>query len=845
MASPFTIFRRHQKVMIAVLGVLAMFAFVFLPIIMKTDDSPTQVNAVVVQTKKYGDLRQSDLARLIRERRAMVGFLTRVHQAVVEAQGKGTMIESFVNVLGNSSEQSVVDTWLRVQDAKRLGMQVSDEAINQFIKQLTEDRVPTHELKTILKNAEIGQLQLFEMMRHELLAMRLQETFFTSLGGTTPAQRWDYYNRLKRMATVEVVPVPAANFLADVKDPDEKTLLAFFEENKDKYASPYSPEPGFREPHRIAVNYLKAEYAKFLSPSTVTDEEVRQQYEKKKDLYDQVLKNSVIQPPATTTEGAETKTPETTEKAPATTEKTPEATEKTPEATEKAPEAAEKTPDAMQETPPAAEKAPETTEETPKAAEKSPENAEPMPEAAQKDSSQGEPPTTPQDAPAAAPGEKQPAESSDKTSSVESESPFKLATFLQEKSADPKTAASDATAPAAGQPAAPMPAGETAPPVAGAEPAAGSTPPAEGGAAAMPEPTIEPTPQTPPGTVATQPGGEKKDDIVSGMIGQVIRRQVAYERTQAVITEVQDKVQAYLRKRTVTKANQAPGAEKVDLAKLDEEFAKSIATLGGEKGLVFGRTPPVASDVPRLMSQFEATDYEIGRTFIDNKVPFTDFAFVENRPLYVTAMAMDNDGNYYLFWKVEDAAQRIPKLEDPGVKAQVVRAWKMQKARQLAVEAAKELAAKARKQDALLKDSIGSLPGVKVAESKPFSWMTYGAVPTMTSPRTPPRLTDLSPTVELAGPDFMRAVFSLKKGEVGTAVNHPETIAYVVRVTEMNPSENVLWAQFESDNYATYAEIARGDQFQMVRAWQKELVDDAGLKWLQKPDESQEQPEQE
>jgi len=293
----------------------------------------------------------------------------------------------------------------------------------------------------------------------------------------------------------------------------------------------------------------------------------------------------------------------------------------------------------------------------------------------------------------------------------------------------------------------------------------------------------------------------------------------------------------------VTKANQDRGAEQVDLAKLDAEFAKSIELFGAEKGLIPGRTPPLDPGAPRLMSQFEAGDYEIGRTFVDNKTPFADFAFVENWPLYVTATAMDNDGNYFLFWKVEDAEQRIPKFEDPGVKDQVVRAWKMQKARSLAAEAAKELAVKARKQDTSLKDSIGALPGVKVAESKPFSWMTYGAVPTMTSPRTPPRLTNLAPTVELAGPDFMRAVFSLNKGEVGTAMNHPETIAYVVRVAEMNPSENVLWAQFELDNYSTYADIARGDQIQMVRAWQKELIEDAGLKWVQKPDQSQDQPQ--
>ena len=35
MASPFSIFRKNQKVMLAVLTLLAMFAFVFLPIVLQ------------------------------------------------------------------------------------------------------------------------------------------------------------------------------------------------------------------------------------------------------------------------------------------------------------------------------------------------------------------------------------------------------------------------------------------------------------------------------------------------------------------------------------------------------------------------------------------------------------------------------------------------------------------------------------------------------------------------------------------------------------------------------------------------------------------------------------------
>jgi hypothetical protein len=66
MASPFRIFRKHQKQMLAILTVLAMFAFVFMG--QKGCDygmSRGPANPVVVTTSQFGSLRQSDLQNMI------------------------------------------------------------------------------------------------------------------------------------------------------------------------------------------------------------------------------------------------------------------------------------------------------------------------------------------------------------------------------------------------------------------------------------------------------------------------------------------------------------------------------------------------------------------------------------------------------------------------------------------------------------------------------------------------------------------------------------------------------------------------------------------------------------
>ena len=59
----------------------------------------------------------------------------------------------------------------------------------------------------------------------------------------TPGQRWDYYNRLHCMATIEAIPLAVADYVKDVDDPSENELKKFFEENKERLPNPASARP--------------------------------------------------------------------------------------------------------------------------------------------------------------------------------------------------------------------------------------------------------------------------------------------------------------------------------------------------------------------------------------------------------------------------------------------------------------------------------------------------------------------------------------------------------------------------------------------------------------------------
>jgi len=277
MASPFSVFRKHERWMMAVLGVMAMIAFVFFDPLFGMRSGPGGNDPVVAETTLYGDIHETELARMLGARALANRF---AQQTIAMAYGFAPQ-----GYFGSETERSVVDTMLLARKAEQMGMRMTDEEVTRFLQLLSDNRVTGDQFTEIL-NGITGRRgnrrQLYDALRTELLAQRLTANFAGSQQAT-PAERWESYQKLNSRAKIEAVPVAVADFVDKVGEPDNTAIQTLFDNYKELEPVPGSPSPGFKIPAKVAVQYLVADYEKFEDPSAVTYDEIVNEYEKSKD----------------------------------------------------------------------------------------------------------------------------------------------------------------------------------------------------------------------------------------------------------------------------------------------------------------------------------------------------------------------------------------------------------------------------------------------------------------------------------------------------------------------------------------------------------------------------------
>ena len=288
--------------MIAVLGILCMFAFTFTGFVggFGSGDGGGQLHNPVAVTSRFGDYHESDLRDMRNQRELVKNFLRQAIMLTLDPQMRPFAQQQLGQMLrreiGPSTESAVLETHILAQQAKQAGVVVSDDSVTDFLREQTGDQVRGEEFQSILANLSRGDRQvsramLYEAMRTELLSRRMREMFVSSLQ-VTPAQRWDFYQRLRRRIRVELAPVAAADFVSKVANPTDSVAQKYFDQYKDQEPQPGSPEPGFKIPHRAAFQYFEAHYQDFYHPEEIAEAEITANYEKMKDtqyLYNEML----------------------------------------------------------------------------------------------------------------------------------------------------------------------------------------------------------------------------------------------------------------------------------------------------------------------------------------------------------------------------------------------------------------------------------------------------------------------------------------------------------------------------------------------------------------------------
>ncbi len=493
---------------------------------------------------------------------------------------------------------------------------------------------------------------------------------------------------------------------------------------------------------------------------------------------------------------------------------------------------------------PAPETAPEPPQESPPrdAAEAAP-DVMPVEEAGESESPQEAPQQATEQAPSGAKSGEGPAGSTESgagedgpASSDQSRgenSPMIRLVGLAEASAAEPEGSSQAGSEAS--PAAPADAA-VAPPAAGAAAQPEPSPPASEGAAATTPSGATPPEENPPSVPEKpkyRPFEEVRDEV---------RRIIAVEQMRAAL----DKIEEEMRRYQMAWGNYLSALESAKESKAvppDPPQRPNLEEIARREGFQYGQT--------ELLPRWEVEALEIGKSTDSQGVPFSQVVFDLRE--FLTCRTFDINQNQYLAWPTERVEEHVPEFTDPGVREEVLQAWRLIEGRKLAETECGRLASEAEKSGKTLAEYLAGMEEFKdariIPETEPFSWLTYGELDLAWAASRPPFLSSIKAkrkdpasglvvdedAVDQPGNEFMAAVFSLQPGEIGVAWNQPRSKVYLVRVIEMQPSPAQLYDAFVRQNQQTYISVSWYDRIEAYSRWSRNLEEQAGLRWNRAP----------
>jgi hypothetical protein len=260
------IFRRHQKVIWAVIAVVVIITFVFWGSQTGSSGperlarpSPGRINGKPVA---YAEFEQQQRAF------CLMYYLR-----------QGQMIDR-----RRMERQLQAPTWQRLLVSRKieaLGIYVPVEDAVTFIQQLptfqSDKGFDTERYRRfvggILPQWGLDEEEFVSIVRGQLAIDKLQD-IIASTAKVTPLDVQQAYNDANEQLSIAVVEFNATNYTAQVQITD-KEIKEEFEKSKETY----------RIPERVKIRYLKFSLDDYMSKVKVTDAEIKERYDKEKETY--------------------------------------------------------------------------------------------------------------------------------------------------------------------------------------------------------------------------------------------------------------------------------------------------------------------------------------------------------------------------------------------------------------------------------------------------------------------------------------------------------------------------------------------------------------------------------
>lgn len=282
--SPLDFFRRHKGLVMGTM-LLSMVLFVVGGSLDKISSGlgfgrQNPANKIVF-TWSDGKVSEQEMMQMRQAHAVAANFIQGIMQETQKAGGTPLAMP----FLQRTDEEAVVHILLHAEKGKRMGIVISDEAVTNYINDLSGHILTKEVINDVAEKVTARQGLsvggLMEQLKHELLAQQAQLMLVPD-NAISLAEAWDYHNRLYRRVKVVAYPIQVADFLAKVdKEPTEVEKHEMFDKYRFDEPDPRSPNPGFFRPRKLSFDYVKVDSSVFQKQAEkeITEEEIKKEYD--------------------------------------------------------------------------------------------------------------------------------------------------------------------------------------------------------------------------------------------------------------------------------------------------------------------------------------------------------------------------------------------------------------------------------------------------------------------------------------------------------------------------------------------------------------------------------------
>ncbi len=283
----FEVFRRHQKKMLAVFAILAMFGFVVsdsLPRLLSSNATGRDQVVVELYGKK---VYQSELNGMAQERSLANRFFTnRFFFRIFPGIGP----EPF----GSLKTREMVDAMILQHEADRLGIPAGPEVGKDFLKRVTQGLMNGETFSLLMAefHNQVADEQVLAAIADQVRlnyvrGMPRDPNRLIGAGLVTPYDIYRAYRDQSEKVSAKLIEVPVEKFVAKVPEPTEAEVRQYYDTYKDTLPDPSRPTPGFKVPRQVQVEVLSVDgksIAKAMK-DRLGETELRTSYENRKTEY--------------------------------------------------------------------------------------------------------------------------------------------------------------------------------------------------------------------------------------------------------------------------------------------------------------------------------------------------------------------------------------------------------------------------------------------------------------------------------------------------------------------------------------------------------------------------------